>query len=613
MQELDKCFGRLKTFADTINKANERVKRIDKLKSETLFVQATHNRDASSSNTDHIDAEAEPSRNKTHHNLKRRRSLSYEEPVYSYSKRAKMKENDEVSKSNESNIQPSPPSSLSGEKLSTSSRTIEEDLISIESHSTVMSTFQSNSDESKNLEAFAANIISNFSTLIAIDSLMDDLEDKKTKKASKDDYIPKKVRTLDYFSNSFPCFRISWKGYGEADDTWEPLHNVCHLKIYREFMKRRMNQYHSRISELIKRIHSADNVALPILSRDLIFENVQQFHPYQLYTDLVMLAVMDANRKRRLASYQTIFNRCRKNLYILPYYSQRRYQSYVLLNWAKRINAIDTDHELTVVNDVDFDLPPLKFTYITEVRPTEGIEISTEPPIGCDCGPQGCTYRSNCCGRAQDASMAYNKNGTLRITRNVAIFECNKRCTCGPKCMNRVVQHGSNHKLCIFKTSNGRGWGVRTKRKIKQGRFICEYVGEIIDSEEAEERDKEYVTTGGTYVFDLDFNSNDNPYSVDATHFGNVSHFINHSCEPNAAIWPVWINCLNLDLPKICLFALKDIDVDEEITFDYTNFVPDNESAASTGLTARHSEVSDCLCGSTNCRKILFHFVVPDN
>ena len=34
---------------------------------------------------------------------------------------------------------------------------------------------------------------------------------------------------------------------------------------------------------------------------------------------------------------------------------------------------------------------------------------------------------------------------------------------------------------------------------------------------------------GRTYLFDLDFNMGDqNPYTVDAAFYGNVSHFINH-------------------------------------------------------------------------------------
>ena len=47
-------------------------------------------------------------------------------------------------------------------------------------------------------------------------------------------------------------------------------------------------------------------------------------------------------------------------------------------------------------------------------------------------------------------------------------------------------------KLCIFKTSNGCGWGVKTLADIKKGSFAVEYVGEVITNDEAEERGKKY-------------------------------------------------------------------------------------------------------------------------
>ena len=58
--------------------------------------------------------------------------------------------------------------------------------------------------------------------------------------------------------------------------------------------------------------------------------------------------------------------------------------------------------------------------------------------------------------------------------------------------MNRVVQRGRMVKLCIYKTSNGRGWGVKALEYIKKDTFVSEYVGEIISSEEAEKRGEIY-------------------------------------------------------------------------------------------------------------------------
>ena len=51
----------------------------------------------------------------------------------------------------------------------------------------------------------------------------------------------------------------------------------------------------------------------------------------------------------------------------------------------------------------------------------------------------------------------------------------------------------------------------------------------IITNEEAERRGKEYDSCGITYLFDLDFYDSQNPLTVDATNFGNMSHFVNHS------------------------------------------------------------------------------------
>ena len=55
-----------------------------------------------------------------------------------------------------------------------------------------------------------------------------------------------------------------------------------------------------------------------------------------------------------------------------------------------------------------------------------------------------------------------------------------------------IFKHILQVKLCIYRTDNGCGWGIKTLENIKKGAFVVEYVGEVITSEEAEERGKKY-------------------------------------------------------------------------------------------------------------------------
>ena len=162
---------------------------------------------------------------------------------------------------------------------------------------------------------------------------------------------------------------------------------------------------------------------------------------------------------------------------------------------------------------------------------------------------------------------------------------------------------------------------------IKAGSFVVEYVGEVITSDVAEERGKKYDAEGRTYLFDLDFNlGEENIYTVDAAFYGNLSRFINHSCDPNLSIFSVFINNLDPNMPQLAMFAKRDIKRGEQITFDYCQSSSQDQSqtqvssvmaspskAVSGTLPAgeedregRANVRSECRCGAKNCRKVLF-------
>lgn len=94
-----------------------------------------------------------------------------------------------------------------------------------------------------------------------------------------------------------------------------------------------------------------------------------------------------------------------------------------------------------------------------------------------------------------------------------------------------------------------------------------EYVGEIITSEEAERRGQIYDRQGATYLLDLDYL--EDVYTLDAAYYGNISHFVNHSCDPNLQVYNVFIDNLDERLPRIAFFATRTIRAGEELTFDY--------------------------------------------
>lgn len=58
-------------------------------------------------------------------------------------------------------------------------------------------------------------------------------------------------------------------------------------------------------------------------------------------------------------------------------------------------------------------------------------------------------------------------------------------------------------------------------------------------------------------------------YCIDARRYGNIARFINHSCDPNLIPVKVYIDHQDLKFPRIAFFAARDIQINEELAFDY--------------------------------------------
>jgi len=106
------------------------------------------------------------------------------------------------------------------------------------------------------------------------------------------------------------------------------------------------------------------------------------------------------------------------------------------------------------------------------------------------------------------------------------------------------------------------------------GSVIAEYRGERISNLEAARRMQQ---TDKPQISQLD-----DQWSIDGSVGGNGTHYLNHSCDPNATV--------DIIDDRILLFASRDIFPGEEITTAYLN--------------SYESDRSVCNCQSINCRNL---------
>ena len=190
-----------------------------------------------------------------------------------------------------------------------------------------------------------------------------------------------------------------------------------------------------------------------------------------------------------------------------------------------------------------------------------------------------------CTTSEYDRSRGIKACGSECLNR-MLLIECGPMCPCRQWCTNRRFQRRSyaSHKLTLFKTEM-KGYGIRTTGSIRKGRFLVEYIGEVVDMDELARRNKKYKRDGQThqYVMSLIHGT-----VIDSTVKGNWARFINHSCEPNCAAEKWLVN----GEYRMGLFSKRDLIPGEEITIDYRF-----ETFGTVDLASEK-----CYCGAATCR-----------
>lgn len=111
-----------------------------------------------------------------------------------------------------------------------------------------------------------------------------------------------------------------------------------------------------------------------------------------------------------------------------------------------------------------------------------------------------------------------------------------------------------------------KGKAIIAKAPIRKGSFICEYSGDLIDLDSAKKRELKYEQNqAGCYMYY--FNWNSTIWCVDATKpTGRLGRLINHSRKsPNCKTKIFEYQ----QRPHLIFIALRDIEQDEEILYDY--------------------------------------------
>ncbi|XP_061586204.1 histone-lysine N-methyltransferase SETD1B-like [Cololabis saira] len=136
-------------------------------------------------------------------------------------------------------------------------------------------------------------------------------------------------------------------------------------------------------------------------------------------------------------------------------------------------------------------------------------------------------------------------------------------------------------KRIRFSRSHIHEWGLFAMEPISADEMVIEYVGQIIRQVIADMREQRYEEEGigSSYLFRIDQDT-----IIDATKCGNLSRFINHSCNPNCYAKIITVESQK----KIVIYSRQPISVNEEITYDYKFPIEDTKIP--------------CLCGANSCR-----------
>ncbi|GAA5993290.1 hypothetical protein JCM10908_001415 [Rhodotorula pacifica] len=218
------------------------------------------------------------------------------------------------------------------------------------------------------------------------------------------------------------------------------------------------------------------------------------------------------------------------------------------------------------------------------------MQYCCEPKL-CPCGPEQCGNPP----LSKREGVPVAKDGLVVIWVRAAVALLFRR---------SFLPSLEERKLIIYEVASrgqtgNRGFGLKTMRAIKKGEFVLEYRGEIISRNESYRRVLTDYKDSHSYYF-MDY---DGFEVVDAGQRGNCARFINHSCGPNLEV--VRWRLAQYEEYQMGLFALRDIPIGTELTYDYgwqdfSALAPKTASASTSSSSASTADATIAATPTTD-------------
>lgn len=281
------------------------------------------------------------------------------------------------------------------------------------------------------------------------------------KRPPKGEYVVERIECVE-MDQYQPVFFVKWLGYHDSENTWESLANVADCAEMEKFVERHQQLYETYIAKITTELEKQLE-ALPLMENITVAE-VDAYEPLNLQIDLILLAQYRAAGSRSQREPQKIGERALKSMQIKRAQFVRRKQLADLALFEKRMNHVEKPSPpIRVENNIDLDTIDSNFMYIHDNIIGKDVPKPEAGIVGCKCteDTEECTASTKCCARFAGELFAYERSTRrLRLRPGSAIYECNSRCSCDSSCSNRLVQHGRQVPLVLFKTANGSGWGA---------------------------------------------------------------------------------------------------------------------------------------------------------